>query len=235
MWGMIAAAVVYAVAIGFNVGKEGMRQNRNRTEWTMEEIDKIKGSAVMGWKLLIAMLLIAGAALLVYEHFFETDKALGFWWIQISCALFTAAVISVGLLLYAKKNPTIYKIICIMKPEKEIRPTVAQRVESGMKGIWEENFPERKPDMTDLTAAYYKAKENSDNPTTQDLMKQYKESKKEDSFETEKKIMDLQSQTKEKSVLQSENQQDDYYQKYVELLEKYANLLEKYNELKQDN
>lgn len=235
MWGMIAAAVIYAAAIGFNVGKEGMRQNRNQTAWTMEEIEKVKGSAVMGWKLLIVMLLIAGSALLMYNRFFETDKALGFWWVQISCALFTAAVISIGLLFYAKKNPAVYKIICIMKPEKEIRPTVAQRVESGMKGIWEENFPERKPDMTDLTTAYYKAKEASENPTTEDLMKQYKGSKKEDTFETEKRILDLQSQTEKKSILQEENQQEDYYQKYVDLLEKYVDLLEKYNKLKQDN
>lgn len=235
MWGIIAAAVIYAVAIGFNVGKEGMRQNRNHTEWTMEEIEKVKGSAVMGWKLLIVMLVIAGAALLVYNRFFETDESLAFWWVQISCALFMAAAISIGLLFYAKKNPAIYKIICIMKPEKEIRPTVAQRVESGMKGIWEENFPERKPDMTDLTAAYYKAKEASDHPTTQDLMHEYRGSKKENSFETERNEEKSGTKTKEKSGIQNENQQDDYYQKYVELLEKYVDLLEKYNELKQDN
>ena len=50
MWGMIAAAVIYVAAIGIIIGREGMRHSRTHTEWTMEEIEKVKGSAVMGWK-----------------------------------------------------------------------------------------------------------------------------------------------------------------------------------------
>ena len=233
MWGIIAAAVIYVAAIGIIIGREGMRHSRTHTEWTMEEIEKVKGSAVMGWKMLIGMLLLAGAALIAYSYFVETDQDLRYCWIQISCALLTAAVISIGLLLYAKKKPEIYKIICIMKPEKEIRPTVAQRVEKGMKGIWEENFPARKPDMTDLTNAYYEAKKTSDKPTTQDLMEQYQASQKGDSFEEEQKI--LESRKMEKTEEIKQKNEIDYHRKYVELLEKYVDLLEKYNDLKQDN
>ncbi len=237
MWGIIIAIILYAVGILVIVGKEGIRETKSNTEWTEEELAKMQGASVMGWRLLAILLIIMGAGVLYYSHMtaipgeknlekvtgiattveknhgtgdvrilLSTDEKeyvlsnaisrkldlnqveaikeqeinIGYMekkelfskkeayqiyvlqcdgkeilsyemakgnadqmagvWKELSMFFFAAAVITILILLYAHINPKVYKIICIYKPEKGIKPTVGQRLEQEIGGIWENSF-----------------------------------------------------------------------------------------------
>lgn len=250
MWGILIGIAIYAVAMVVLIGKEGMREYNSKTVWTTEEIDKIKGSAVMGWKLLIVIVFLAGLGLLGYHFLNEmpskdelsqhngivskiTDSGTGtvefsfkdqkemyvirndekrfldrkklekmktteecinilyrkeksflqqdqvyavydvktekdsiltyedyeqfqtnmnYLWLQTSFMLFTIAILSAAILIYAKKNPKVYKIICIMKPEKAIKPTLSQKVSREVDDILTKNL---EPKNGRIDAGYY--------------------------------------------------------------------------------
>lgn len=238
MWGILIGIAIYAIALVILIGKEGMREYNTKIVWTKEEVEKVKGASIMGWKLLIVVIFLVGAALLgycslhkmpdkdqlsqqngivtkitesgdgtlevylqnhqkpyvipndakrlldqkkleatkqtkteisilyrsekgllkkeqtsviydlkrakkqllAYEEYQQSYLSMNHLWVEISLMLFTIAILSMGLLLYAKKNPEMYKVICIMKPEKAIRPTLAQKVSREVDDILTKNL-----------------------------------------------------------------------------------------------
>lgn len=237
MWGIIIAVIIYALGILVVVGKEGIRETKSNTVWSEEELNKMKGASVMGWRLFALILIVMGVGvlfyskstavpvqeeltmvratadhvtkdrasgdikitfldddktyqipnayrvkaqeekilsttgkqveilygvrtqafektkkyciysyqadgqmLLSYDTVKESDGRMAGVWKQLALFFFTAAGITLAVLLYAHVNPKVYKIICIYKPEKGIKPTVGQTLEREIGGIWEHNF-----------------------------------------------------------------------------------------------
>lgn len=107
--------------------------------------------------------------LLSYETVMREEGRKTNLWIQIACAIFTIGAASIGVLMYAKHNPEAYKIICLMKGEKGIRPTVSQKVEQYIDNIL---TSEEQTKGREISAGYYgKYREKMRNSDTK---KQYK-------------------------------------------------------------
>lgn len=163
MWGILTAIIICAVAVFATAMKEGMRQYRTKSVWTDEEVDRVKGVYILGWKLVAACLIVFALLLLGYRHYISNPvhahfagKADVAWLcyvcLQFACAMVTFAVFAIGLLLYAKKDPRAYRIICMTKAEKEIRPNLTQVVEKGMSTILEDALDSKEDKVN---AGYY--------------------------------------------------------------------------------
>lgn len=111
-----------------------------------------KGLLKKGQTLVIYDLKRAQKQILAYEDYQKSYTDINHLWVEISLMLFTIAILSLGLLLYAKKNPEMYKVICIMKPEKAIRPTLAQKVSREVDDILTKNL---EPENGRVDAGYY--------------------------------------------------------------------------------
>jgi heme/copper-type cytochrome/quinol oxidase subunit 2 len=161
MWGIIAAVVISLIAGIITVGKEGMREYHTQSVWTDEEVDRVKGIYVFGWRLVTVVLLAVGILLFVYRYYLgNPEHTIGmgdvemtrYVCLQAGCAMITFAVLAAGLLLYAHKNPKVYRIICMTKNEIGIKPTLAQKVSNGIDEMLDSTF-DRKEDKID--AGYY--------------------------------------------------------------------------------
>lgn len=161
MWGIIIACVVALIAVIFHVGKEGMREYRTNTAWTDEEIDKVKNTYVMGWWIFAVCFILAGIMALCYRYYLAMPEHVKtvqnvawtrYIFLQVACGMITMGILAVILLLYAKKNPKAYRIICMSKTERGIKPTLAQKVAKEIDQILEENLVD---DSTKVDAGYY--------------------------------------------------------------------------------
>ena len=81
----------------------------------------------------------------------EKEKMSGIW-IQMACGMFTIGILSVFVLVYAKKNPKAYRIICLMKGERGIKPTVSQKIEQAIDNMLSSYHT---PKKDEISAGYY--------------------------------------------------------------------------------
>mgnify|MGYP007110312231 FL=1 len=91
-------------------------------------------------------------SLLSYAQVKKEEEKMSGIWIQMTCGMFTIGILSVFVLVYAKKNPKAYKVICLMKGEHGINPTVAQKVEQYIDNMLSSYHT---PKKDEISAGYY--------------------------------------------------------------------------------
>lgn len=121
-------------------------------ERSVEVLFQSQKQFLNGTKKTVYGLKAEGEVLLSYGKAKAAEEKMQNIWIQISYGMFTVAGISVFLLLYAKKNPKVYKIICLMKGEKGIKPTVSQKIEQHIDKMLSSDNRSKKPE---INAGYY--------------------------------------------------------------------------------
>lgn len=94
----------------------------------------------------------AGTKILEHEAVASEENHMRYLWMQIAYGMFTVSGLSIVVLLLAKVNPKVYKLICLMKGEWGLKPTVSQQIEYKMEKMLKNNVYSKK---TEKTISYY--------------------------------------------------------------------------------